>query len=262
MDKSFSASALAAVEIVKKSGEIIRSAHGKPHMIRHKGPIDLVTETDVAVENFLKEHLAPIVPEAAFLAEESAAELSIPETCWIIDPVDGTTNFAHDLPLTGTSAALRIKGEVTLGIVNAPLLGECYVAEKGRGAYLNGRPIAVSGVRSCSEALTATGFPYAIARQADAVLQRLRPVLRTCQGVRRCGAASLDLAWVACGRFEAFYEEDLKPWDTAAGWLLVTEAGGRVTSIDGSTFAPGCSILASNGLVHEEMLRLLNQKEC
>lgn len=261
MNDSLSKTTLAALDIVRESGGIIWQTRGRPHDVRHKGPTDLVTETDLAVEGFLKERLSGLVPGACFLAEESAGDLALPDLCWIIDPVDGTTNFAHDVPFIGTSVALwdRDKGGCVLAIVNAPLLNECYTAEKGRGAFLNDRRIAVSKVDNPIEALAATGFPYDIAQKADEVLAVLRPVLRACQGVRRCGAASLDMAWVACGRFDAYFEAELKPWDTAAGGLLVTEAGGRVTDLEGAPFVPGSPVLASNGLLHARMLELLAQ---
>lgn len=257
MSEQLSPFAAAALAIVEEGGAIMKANHEQPHTIRRKGRIDLVTETDFAIEAFLKERLAALTPEAAFLAEESAESLDLPATCWIIDPVDGTTNFAHGLPLTVVSAAYRKDGELTLGIVNAPLLGECYVAEKGRGAWRNGERIRVSTVASCESALVATGFPYDIASRADEILNRLRPVLAACQGVRRCGAAALDLAWTACGRFDAYYEDGLKPWDMAAGALLVREAGGRVTRMDGSPLDFGGAVLASNGLLHEAMATLI-----
>ena len=195
MTEQLSPLALQALAIVEESGAIISANHAHPHTIRHKGRIDLVTETDIAVEAFLKERLATLTPEAGFLAEESAEDLSLPDTCWIIDPVDGTTNFAHGLPLTVTSVAYRLNGEIVLGIVNAPLLRECFIAEKGKGAWRNGERISVSSVAACENALVSTGFPYEIARRVDEILERMRPVLSSCQGVRRCGAAALDLAW-------------------------------------------------------------------
>ena len=163
--------------------------------------------------------------------------------------MDGTTNFAHGLPLTVTSVAYRLNGEIVLGIVNAPLLRECFIAEKGKGAWRNGERISVSSVTACENALVATGFPYEIASRVDEILERMRPVLSSCQG--RCGAAALDLAWTACGRFDAFYEDELKPWDMAAGALLVTEAGGSISNLDGSPFDLRWSILAGNKAMHE-----------
>ena len=240
------------VDIVRESGDIIRRQWEKTHAVRHKGSIDLVTETDVAVEAFLKERLGELLPQAEFLAEESCVAGQEPSPlCWIIDPVDGTTNFAHGLPLTVTSVAYRLNGEIVLGIVNAPLLRECFIAEKGKGAWRNGERISVSSVTACENALIATGFPYEIASRVDEILERMRPVLSSCQGVRRCGAAALDLAWTACGRFDAFYEDELKPWDMAAGALLVTEAGGSISNLDGSPFDLRWSILAGNKAMHE-----------
>lgn len=249
--------ARAALAVVQESGSLLRAGFERPHAIRHKGRIDLVTETDLAVEAFLKEKLAPLLPEAGFLAEESAEDLSLPDSCWIIDPVDGTTNFAHGLPLAVTSVGLWQNGEVTLGIVNAPLLGEWYVAEKGKGAWRNGERLTVSAVDDCREALVATGFPYTVTECVDEILLRLRQVLISVQGVRRCGAAALDLAWLASGRFDAYYETGLKPWDVAAGALLVREAGGRLTAMDGSSHTLFSSVLATNGRLHSRMLELL-----
>ena len=234
MTEQLSPLALQALAVVEESGAIIGANHAHPHTIRHKGRIDLVTETDIAVEAFLKERLATLAPQAGFLAEESAEDLSLPDTCWVIDPV-----------------AYRLNGEIVLGIVNAPLLRECFIAEKGKGAWRNGERISVSSVTACENALVATGFPYEIASRVDEILERMRPVLSSCQGVRRCGAAALDLAWTACGRFDAFYEDELKPWDMAAGALLVTEAGGSISNLDGSPFDLRWSILAGNKAMHE-----------
>ena len=171
MTEQLSPLALQALAVVEESGAIINANHAHPHTIRHKGRIDLVTETDIAVEAFLKERLATLAPQAGFLAEESAEDLSLPDTCWIIDPVDGTTNFAHGLPLTVTSVAYRLNGEIVLGIVNAPLLRECFIAEKGKGAWRNGERISVSSVTACENALIATGFPYEIASRVDEILE-------------------------------------------------------------------------------------------
>ena len=230
MTEQLSSLARQALAIVRESGAIISANHTRPHTIRRKGRIDLVTETDLAVENFLKEHLSALTPDTAFLAEESSENLSIPSTCWIIDPVDGTTNFAHGLPLTVTSVAYRRNGELEIGIVNAPLLGECYIAEKGKGAWRNGERISVSSVAACENALVSTGFPYEIARRVDEILERMRPVLSSCQGVRTL-RSSRRSAWTACGRRRLTRTNS--PGIMAAGALLVTEAGGRITSLDG-----------------------------
>lgn len=246
------------VDVVRRSGDIIRRQWETTHDVRHKGSIDLVTETDVAVEAFLKERLAELLPQAEFLAEESCVAGEEPSPlCWIIDPVDGTTNFVHRIPQVGTSVALWANGQVVLGVVNVPMMNECFWAGLGMGAYRNGEPIRVSRAGNLGDAVVATGFPYAIAERLDDVLARLALVLPGAQGVRRIGAASVDLAYVASGRQDAFYEMLLKPWDVAAGWLLVEEAGGRVTTLEGNPYVFGEEIMASNGLVHEELRKLL-----
>lgn len=250
------------VDVVRESGAIIRRQWEKTHAVRHKGSIDLVTETDVAVEAFLKERLGALLPEADFLAEESCAAGAGPSPlCWIIDPVDGTTNFVHRIPQVGTSVALWEDGQVRLGVVNVPMMDECYWAGLGLGAFCNGAPIHVSAAAALEDAVVATGFPYAIAERLDEVLARLALVLPRAQGVRRLGAASVDLAYVASGRQDAFYEMLLKPWDVAAGWLLVEEAGGRVSSLDGSPYVFGNEILASNGHLHSGLERLFARLE-
>jgi myo-inositol-1(or 4)-monophosphatase len=244
---------------VREAGKlIIQGCSGSKHVER-KGRIDLVTETDRQVEDFLKEQLALILPEASFLAEESAADAGLSDPCWIIDPLDGTTNFAHGLPIMATSVALWRGGNMEVGVVGIPVLDEYFHAERGAGAFLNGEPIAVTGVAEPLEALVATGFPYAIRENVDGVLDNMRRVLVTCQGLRRMGAAAVDLAYVAAGRFDAFYEPLLHPWDTAAGLLLVQEAGGRVTTFDGGSYGIfQKTILASNGHLHQAMMDLLS----
>ncbi len=244
--------------IVLAAGELLHEHHARPRAVRLKGRIDLVTATDVAVEEFLKERLGACLPEADMLAEESASRLTPPECCWIIDPVDGTTNFAHGLPLVGISVGLWHRGEILLGVVNVPLIGECFSAVRGQGAFCNGVRLAVTGTDRLEEALVATGFPYEMEEELDGVLHRMRQVLPRTRGLRRCGAASVDLAWLASGRFDAFYENRLKPWDVAAGWLLVEEAGGLLTNFDGSPFSiTGGEVLASNGKLHRAMSELI-----
>lgn len=246
------------LEIIRESGALVMDHWRKPRNIRLKGRIDLVTETDLAVEAFLKERLKDVVPGATFMAEESATSRTPHGTCWIIDPIDGTTNFAHSLPFVATSVGLWHEGRVLLGVVNAPVLGECFWAVRGGGAFRDGEPLCVSDREPLEQAVVATGFPYTISEDVDTVLARLRKALVTTRGVRRCGAAAIDLAFVASGRFDAFYEADLKPWDTAAGWLLVEEAGGRVTGFDGAPYDfSNEGILASNGRVHEAMREVL-----
>lgn len=251
------------VRLVRQSGAMIRERWDGPSRVTHKGAIDLVTDTDLAVEAFLKEGLARLLPGAAFLAEESSAPVGPAVDsgpCWIIDPVDGTTNFVHRLSQVSTSVALWADGAVQLGVVNGPMLGpegECFSALRDGGAFLNGWRVAVSRAEALTDALACTGFPYELEGRLELVLERLRRVLPATQGMRRLGSAALDLAFVASGRLDVFYEDWLKPWDLAAGWLLVEEAGGCVSGLDGAPFRFGDALLATNGTLHPAMVELL-----
>ncbi|BCS87151.1 inositol monophosphatase family protein [Pseudodesulfovibrio sediminis] len=247
------------LEYVGKAGDIVKDASTKTKKITHKGRIDLVTETDLAVELMLKEGLAKLLPGSDFLAEETANSTTPGELTWIIDPVDGTTNFAHGVPFVANSIALWHEGRVVLGVVNLPLLGETFRAIEGRGAFMNDNPISVTDVTSMEKSLLATGFPYAIDAHLDDILKHFKRILPLTQGIRRPGAAALDLAYVACGRYEGFFEAALNPWDTAAGLLLVHEAGGTVSEYDTATpYAFGSrTILATNGGIHAELSVLL-----
>ncbi|QGY41209.1 inositol monophosphatase [Pseudodesulfovibrio cashew] len=259
--KSFKAELLLPelMVIADRAGEMVRQASAGTRKISYKGRIDLVTETDMAVELMLKEALGTLLPEANFLAEESASDGQLGEFTWIIDPIDGTTNYAHGLPLVANSIGLWHRGRVVLGLVNLPLMGEMFTAAEGKGAFLNDRPIHVTGESEMQRCLLATGFPYAIEEHLETVLKHLERLLPLAQGIRRPGAAALDLAYVACGRYDGFYESALNPWDTAAGLLLVKEAGGLVTEYDAAReYAFGSkTILASNGIIHAELSRLL-----
>ncbi|GAB6161417.1 inositol monophosphatase family protein [Desulfothermus naphthae] len=246
------------IEVVVSAGKFIKSSFGKELDIRHKGDIDLVTEIDVAVENKLKKELRKIV-DVDFLAEESASSTKLgTQPIWIVDPLDGTTNFAHSLPIVATSVALWWEGEVVLGVINLPIIGEVFSAYKGGGAYLNSKKITVSREKELKNSLIATGFPYNIKDKIDEVIPPIKSVLISCQGLRRMGAAAIDLAYVACGRFEGFFEQGLKPWDIAAGLLIVKEAGGMVTDYFEnpiSLYSP--NILASNGIIHSQLSNLI-----
>lgn len=247
------------IDIVYESGEIVKEAATRGKRIKYKGRIDLVTETDVEVEEFLKHKLAAVLPDSGFLAEETAKHTTLNQSTWIIDPVDGTTNFAHGLPMVATSVALWQNGKIVLGVINLPLLGELFSGMAGGGACMNGDPISVTQESNLEKSLLATGFPYAIDKHLDTVLLHLKKLLPLTQGIRRPGAAALDLAYVACGRYDGFYESALNPWDTAAGILLVHEAGGRVSEYDGTTsYQFGAdSILATNGAIHDELSEIL-----
>lgn len=246
----------------KMAGDIVRNSWDSAHEIVHKGAIDLVTETDKAVENFLKAELGALLPEAGFLGEESGgdqARLLGQPWCWVVDPVDGTTNYAHGVPVVGVSIALCQAGAPVLGIIEAPMLGGSFHAIKGGGAFCDGKPLRVSRAERPIDCLVATGFPYDISPQLAKILKRLEKVLPATQGLRRPGAASIDLAWVAAGKFDAFYEDGLKPWDMAAGWLLVLEAGGKLSDFNGGAAGWGKSLLATNGLVHAGFVELLKE---
>ncbi|MFP4213838.1 MAG: inositol monophosphatase family protein [Desulfohalobiaceae bacterium] len=248
-------------DCVLQAGSIILDHWQKQGQLRHKGRIDLVTDTDLAVEEHLKKGLGSILPEAGFLAEESSPDQDPGHLCWIIDPLDGTTNFVHRLPAVAVSVALYQEGQLVLGLVHLPKTGELFQALQGQGAFLGPEPIHVSSQADLEGALIATGFPYDIQDRLQEVLPRLERVLARSQGVRRMGSAAVDLAYTACGRLDGFYEQGLKSWDTAAGQLLVQEAGGRVSRFDPQQ-EHGLGeqdILASNGLIHAELSRALQE---
>ncbi|MDQ7834420.1 MAG: inositol monophosphatase family protein [Humidesulfovibrio sp.] len=248
--------------VVSQSGEIIREHDLLPRRIRHKAsPKDLVTETDIAVELFLREHLGALVPEAGFLGEEGSSGLGLDGLAWVVDPVDGTTNFAHGVPFVATSVALCLDGAPLIGVVNLPLLGELYSAGLGLGSFCNAQPIHVSDTATLLEALVATGFPYRIEEHQGTILRQLALAMPATQGVRRAGAAALDLAFVACGRYDGFFEFALNPWDTAAGVLLIQEAGGRVGRIaaDVPYRLGDPDILVSNAQLESALRALLTQ---
>lgn len=245
-----------ALECAGKAGELIRRDWAGRSSARHKGPIDLVTDTDLAVEELLIECLSRLLPGAAIVSEESAPAAQS-GLRWIIDPVDGTTNFVHRIPQVATSIALWNDGRPLLGVVNAPMLDECFYAVRGQGAFLNGAPIHVSQACTLADTLLATGFPYDLPGHMPRIMARLAATLPRVQGLRRMGAAAIDLAYVASGRLDAYYEDWLKPWDMAAGWLLVEEAGGAVTDLAGAPLDFGRPLLASNGLVHAQLAALL-----
>lgn len=244
--------------LVREAGHIVQEQWLRPRSVSHKGAIDLVTQTDTAVEAFLKPRLAALLPEATFLGEESSRPDAQPEgLCWIVDPVDGTTNFVHHIPQVGISVALWDGQQVALGVVHVPMLDECFTARRGGGAFCNGAPVAVSTAARLEDALVGTGFPYEFTGRLPVIVERLARVLPRVQGLRRLGAASVDLAYVACGRLDVFYESGLKPWDMAAGWLLVEEAGGRVSNLRGEALRFGQAVLATNGGLHQAATELL-----
>jgi len=240
-----------------RAGDVVREQWGDAKQIAFKGRIDLVTQTDLAVEKLLLDELPALLPGSTVLAEESHASLDPGALTWIVDPVDGTTNYAHGLPVVAVSVALWKDGRVEMGAVHVPMLGELFWAVRGQGAFLNGARMEVSREGDMQDSLIATGFPYSFYTEVDQICLRLKRVLLASQGVRRMGSAAVDLAYTACGRFEGYYETGLKPWDTAAGWLLVEEAGGRVSGLDAEYALGSAMIVATNGHIHEGLLDLL-----
>jgi myo-inositol-1(or 4)-monophosphatase len=252
-----------AIQTAREAGRVLAEKFGRAIQISNKGDIDLVTEADIAAERLIVERIRSHHPRHAILTEESGdvaeAGGADAEYKWVIDPLDGTTNYAHGYPVFCVSVALEHEGRVVVGVVYDPLRDEMFAAERGGGATLNGRRVRVSDTDDLNRALLCTGFPYDVRDRGD-FARHFRNFIMRAQSVRRDGAAALDLAYVACGRFDAFYEEGLRPWDVAAGVLLVEEAGGRVTHYDGSPFRIYVPpIAASNGLVHEAMLEVLRQ---
>jgi myo-inositol-1(or 4)-monophosphatase len=217
-----------------------------------------VTEVDLAIECAFRELVAQRYPDHDVLGEEFGApgtERPAARHCWILDPIDGTTNFAHGLPIFCASLALEVDGEVTLAAVYDPTRDELFTAERGRGAWLNGERLAVSGTNRLIDSLLVTGFPYTVHEEAEEMLGLFGAFISESRAVRRLGSAALDLCYVAAGRMEGFWERGLGPWDIAAAALLVEEAGGRVSDLDGRPFVLRTGrLLASNGRVHDEML--------
>ena len=252
-----------AIQTARDAGRVLAEKFGRAIQISNKGDIDLVTEADLASERLIVERVRSYHPRHAVLTEESGDVVALggarSDYKWIVDPLDGTTNYAHGYPVFCVSIALEHEGRVVVGVVYDPVRDELFAAERGEGATLNGRRVRVSETDDLNRALLCTGFPYDVRDRGD-FARHFRNFIMRAQSVRRDGAAALDLAYVAAGRFDAFYEEGLRPWDVAAGVLLVEEAGGRVTHYDGSPFRiyqP--TIAAGNGIVHEAMLEVLRQ---
>ena len=250
-----------AESIARAAGELLRDAYQKPCSVEFKGEVDLVTSADHASERLIVAALRSTFPDHAIIAEEGGSVGVESEFVWLVDPLDGTTNFAHTFPVFAVSIALRGPDGLLVGVVYDPLRDECFAAAKNRGAALNGLPIHVSPCSTLDQALLATGFPYDRRTAEDNNVRAFGVFLRRCQGIRRAGAAALDLAYVACGRLDGYWEMRLKPWDVSAGALIVREAGGSVTDYAGIEHKEfdGHDIIASNGLIHHEMLASLTE---
>jgi len=251
-----------AVETALEAGALLKKRFSESHEIRYKGEIDLVTEADGMAEELIVKKIEQAFPSHDILAEERRETATGSTFRWIIDPLDGTTNYSHGYPVFSVSIALERKGRVILGVIFNPMLEELFTAEMNGGAFLNGNRLRTSPTDSLNRSLLATGFPYDIRENRDNNLSYFNALAVRVQAIRRAGSAALDLAYVAAGRFDGFWELRLRPWDTAAGVLLVEEAGGTVSEIGGSPFhllSP--SLLATNGKIHlamEEILRATN----
>ena len=247
------------VELAKEAGQVLMDYFERRLIVESKSSeIDLVTEADVASERLIVKAIRERYPEHSILSEEGLGEKQAGEFLWLIDPLDGTTNYAHGYPVFCVSIALQREGETVLGVTYDPVRDELFCAEKGQGAYGNGRRLSVSGAVNLRRSLLATGFPYARASIEDNNVAEFGRIMPRVQGVRRGGAATLDMAYVAAGRLDGYWEFHLSPWDWAAGHLLVQEAGGRTSDVSGQPWRLRSNdMVATNGLLHEELLTVL-----
>jgi myo-inositol-1(or 4)-monophosphatase len=248
-----------AVEIAREAGALLAQMSQRPHEISYKRPSDLVTDADRRSEALILERLRSHFPKHAVVAEEGGGQKTDSDYCWYVDPLDGTTNFAHGFPVYCVTLGLTYRGEIVAGVVYDPTREELFTVDRGAGAYLNNKRIHVSTIASLRESLLATGFPP-FASNHELNIEYYHRFTRISHGIRRAGSAALDLCSVACGRFEGFWELKLNPWDKAAGALMVEEAGGRVTDTKGGPFnLLADEIFASNGLVHEAMRKVFEE---
>jgi len=245
-----------------KGQSVLLSHYGRVFKVNKKGAFDLITEADTGSEKRIIATIEKAFPDHTILSEESGLNKGKADHKWIVDPLDGTTNFAHQLGLFSISIAFSLSGDTVIGVVLSPVTGELFTAVKGKGAKLNGRPIKVSNSQPVSESLLVTGFPYDLIDCFNPLMTRFSRCLKASQGVRRLGSAAMDLCFVACGRFDGFWEQNLKPWDTAAGELIAREAGAIITDFSNKPFdIYKNEILATNGKIHKEMLSLLELKD-
>ena len=248
-----------ALKAVKEGGAILMKYFGKIKSIDYKGEINLVTEADQRSEEVILSIIKNSYPNHRILAEETGESGNSSSFKWIIDPLDGTTNYAHGYPCFCVSLAIEYEEEVIYGAVYDPVKEELFTAEKGKGAFINGKAIKTSSTKQLDQSLLCTGFPYDVRDDMDSNILNFRTFLMKAQAVRRDGSAALDLCHTAAGRFDGFWEQKLFPWDVAAGGLLVTEAGGKLTNFTGGNFSIyDKEIVASNGLIHDQMVEALN----
>jgi myo-inositol-1(or 4)-monophosphatase len=248
-----------AVEAVVRAGDLMIERFGTEVRVDKKGAIDLVTEVDVAIEREFRARIAERFPDHTVLGEEMGGSAIAPEgPCWVFDPIDGTTNFAHGLPIFCSSLALEIDGVAQVSAVYDPTRRELFTAERGAGARLNGMPMHVSGQGTLLEAVLVTGFPYDVHARVAEIVGLFAEFVGRARAVRRLGSAAIDLCYVAAGRLDGFWERDLNAWDIAGGALLVEEAGGTITNFHGHSFhSRGRDVVASNGHIHQAMLDVI-----
>ncbi|MGD8537821.1 MAG: inositol monophosphatase family protein [Candidatus Aminicenantes bacterium] len=247
-----------AEKAARMAGEMLRRNIDSSREIAYKGAVNLVTDFDRRSQEIIFSHLSSCFPDHDVLAEEDLCEERGSVFRWIIDPIDGTTNYAHNFPIFCVSIALEWKSKVVCGVIYDPMRDEMFAAISGKGAVMNGRKIHTSINGDLDKSLLATGFPYDVRESEVNNIDHFANFATRVQAIRRCGSAALDLSYVACGRFDGFWELKLNPWDVAAGVLIVVESGGRVTDFKGeSTSIYGKDLCASNGLIHEQMIRIL-----
>jgi myo-inositol-1(or 4)-monophosphatase len=252
-----------AIEAVIRAGEVQMQHFGREMRVDKKGAIDLVTEIDLQIEREFRAMVAERFPSHVVLGEEfSGAEErhQVAEFSWVFDPVDGTTNFAHGLPIFCSSLALEVHGQPIVAAIYDPTRRELFTAQRGRGAWLNGAPLRVSSAETLMDALLCTGFPYTVQQKPDELIGLFGHFLAISRAVRRLGSAAIDLCYVAAGRLDGFWEQRLNPWDISAGALIVQEAGGIATTVTGDAFNSRLgNIIASNGRIHDQMVRAIQE---
>lgn len=250
-------------DIVLQSGEIVRKNWKEPQITATKAYNNFATETDLAVENFLRANLEKILPKTIFLGEETCTKDLIAglakkeNSYWIVDAIDGTTNLLHKFPYVATSVALWQHGQVFLAVISLPILRNCFWALRGYGAFLDGVRIEVSQTKQLTDSLCGMGFPYDTKKTLPEIIRQTQALLPQIHGLRNSGSAVLELASVACGQLDAFFEVNLKPWDIAAGWLIIEEAGGKVSNYKNQNYNFGEPLLASNGQIHKQISKIL-----
>jgi myo-inositol-1(or 4)-monophosphatase len=249
------------LKATKAAGLLIKEYAEKGFSINQKdGLNNPVTEADLASEDLIISIIRAEFPDHYILTEEAGNLPTDSNYKWIIDPIDGTVNFAHLIPLCCVSIGVEKDGEVIMGAIYNPFIDEFYFAEKGKGAFCNDKPINVSSQKSVSLSCLVSGFPYTYVDEPNGALEVFARFVRAGVSVRRLGSAAMDLCWVACGRFDGYFEQSLKPWDSAAGFLLVNEAGGKVTNFEGDTYSPyDKKIIATNGTIHDELFEWLHK---